>query len=662
MKQLFLILYFIFFSGYVYTQNKECDSLKQLLKQSMPDTNRVIVLGKIIEMVDEFEVEKYNNLLLELLEKKITESNIDSKSNKLYHAYLASAYHNKAQALEHRMQLSEALDFYNKSILLNKKVGEVINTAYTETRVAEIYTLLGEDYSKVSKMLYKSLEIFERYNEKSGIGQIYMLIADLNARQKNIKKEKEFYEKAYHVFKEMGFDLAQVNVLSRLANLSSSLKEYKEAMSYLNKIRSLIEKMNKGDSKMIEEAFYFNMAKTCYLKGDLDSAFFYVNKSIYMLKQGDISAVLNERYLLTSNIFKQKKEYTTAITYAEMALKLSREGANIERKRQATNALFKLYKLTRNYAKALEMHEETVALSDSVEQTENKKYILEQQVKYEYEKKELLAKHKQQDEINALNLEADRKNTRKNMWLIILGVGFLILTVSIVFVVNYFKQRNTIQVQKNSLLKQKLLVSQMNPHFIFNALNAIQNYIFKESPLEAGKYLSKFAEMIRMILDFSTKDYITLEKELLFLNNYLQLQQMRFNNKFDFTFTISEDIDPNSVSVPPMLAQPFIENAIEHGLFYKSSNGHILIGIEKKENDIVYTIEDDGVGLKMAKEQKQAANKTHESMAVSITNERMETLYGKTGGENSIRLEDKSEKNPSMSGVKVSFAFPYKEV
>lgn len=202
----------------------------------------------------------------------------------------------------------------------------------------------------------------------------------------------------------------------------------------------------------------------------------------------------------------------------------------------------------------------------------------------------------------------------------------------------------------------------MNPHFIFNSLNAIQNYIFKKNVLQAGVYLSQFAEMIRMILEFSRKDYVTLESELKFLENYLKLQQLRFDNKFEYNLIIDKEIDTETTLLPPMMAQPFIENAIEHGILYKTGKGNINVTFNKDQDLIEYVIEDDGVGFYESKKLKSKALQMHESMAITITSERMLSLQPKLKKQPIIELIDKKEIGLNTTGVKVKFSVQYKEL
>jgi len=176
------------------------------------------------------------------------------------------------------------------------------------------------------------------------------------------------------------------------------------------------------------------------------------------------------------------------------------------------------------------------------------------------------------------------------------------------------------------VLEQKLLRSQMNPHFIFNSLSSIQSFIFENNPVEAGSYLSRFAELIRSILYNSREEYITLEKEIQTLINYLDLQKLRYDNKFDYEIDLDPMLDKETISIPPMLAQPFIENAIEHGIKHLNNPGIINISFTKLEETILLIVEDNGIGIRAAKKINNAKAKEHQSLATIITRERIEIL------------------------------------
>jgi sensor histidine kinase YesM len=220
---------------------------------------------------------------------------------------------------------------------------------------------------------------------------------------------------------------------------------------------------------------------------------------------------------------------------------------------------------------------------------------------------------------------------------------------------------NTIQKRRNKLkeeilvMQQRLLRTQMNPHFVFNSLLSIQNFIYKNEPSIAGKYLSRFAKLIRLILNSSRKDYITLEDEIQFLNHYLDLQKLRFNERFDYSFEIDKKIKPEVLQIPPMLAQPFIENSIEHGLKNILHKGLIIIRFFLENDTLVFEIEDNGVGIYHAKKKEEASSPKHESLGQQITTDRLRLLDQSRGKKVSFNIKELRDEKNNVKGTKVSF-------
>ncbi len=207
-------------------------------------------------------------------------------------------------------------------------------------------------------------------------------------------------------------------------------------------------------------------------------------------------------------------------------------------------------------------------------------------------------------------------------------------------------------------LEQKLFRSQMNPHFIFNSLIAIQSYIYQKDPVSAGDFLAKFADLVRMILESSRSEFVLFSKEMNSLGLYLQLQNLRFENKFDYEIIVDENIDKDNVSIPPMLAQPFIENAIEHGLRFKKDKGLLKINYNLEDNKIVFSIEDNGIGREKAKELNK--KKEHLSLAINITEERLAILSKKFKHRFKLEIIDLKNNDGEPGGTSVKFVMPCK--
>jgi len=209
-------------------------------------------------------------------------------------------------------------------------------------------------------------------------------------------------------------------------------------------------------------------------------------------------------------------------------------------------------------------------------------------------------------------------------------------------------------------LKQMLLKSQMNPHFVFNSLIAIQSFIHKKKPIEASKYLSSFAKLIRYILNSSTEDYVPIEKEIQAINHYLELQKLRFDNKFDYSVYIDPEINIEMISIPPMLVQPFIENAIEHGIQHKKTKGNIDIRFVLKDNTIFFKVEDDGIGRAKAGKLNKNKDEIHKPFGTSITIKRIENLNKSLSQKIKLNVIDLKDNKGNITGTKVTLNIPFK--
>jgi hypothetical protein len=250
-----------------------------------------------------------------------------------------------------------------------------------------------------------------------------------------------------------------------------------------------------------------------------------------------------------------------------------------------------------------------------------------------------------------------RKSKIKQSMYFLIGLGILVILIVVLAIV-LIRQNKLREQQKNLLLQQKLFRSQMNPHFIFNTLVSIQNFILNQEPVRAGKYLSRFSKLVRNILDSSFEEYVPLEEEISTIENYLELQKIRFADKFDFTVEVDEAIDSENTTIPPMLLQPFIENSIEHGFRNKKTRGNISISLSLKNGILVIDLEDDGIGREKAQEILFKQNKDHKSMATTITLERIQVLNKKHKKKITLNIKDLKNDNDEPIGTKVTFEIP----
>lgn len=215
--------------------------------------------------------------------------------------------------------------------------------------------------------------------------------------------------------------------------------------------------------------------------------------------------------------------------------------------------------------------------------------------------------------------------------------------------------------KKLANVEMSALLAQMNPHFLFNSLNSIDSYIIRNESRKASEYLNNFARLMRLILQNSRSNYISLKDELEALDLYLQMESIRFKNKFDYSIHIDETIDTTSIVIPPMLIQPYVENAIWHGLMHKvnGQDGKVELNLTKQDCRLLCVIVDNGIGRKKAAEIKAQKHNNHKrSMGMQITEDRIEIINKLYNINASVRIYDVENVNGEAEGTKVELTIP----
>ena len=246
-------------------------------------------------------------------------------------------------------------------------------------------------------------------------------------------------------------------------------------------------------------------------------------------------------------------------------------------------------------------------------------------------------------------LEASRK---EKLWGTIVLLFVIMALVSILYL---FKYRNIKSAHENVLIEQKLLRSQMTPHFIFNSLSVLQGMILNDEDKKAVKYLSKFSKLLRLILENSREKLVPITEELAAIQNYVDLQNMRNESSFKYTLTIDDAFKNAELLIPPMLIQPFVENAIEHGFKKDFKNAEISIDIKFKDNKLVCVIKDNGIGINASKANSSSNKK---SLSTTITSERLKILSKEYKVESDVMIQDRNLFNEQ--GTQITLTLPYK--
>jgi LytS/YehU family sensor histidine kinase len=238
-------------------------------------------------------------------------------------------------------------------------------------------------------------------------------------------------------------------------------------------------------------------------------------------------------------------------------------------------------------------------------------------------------------------------------------LGVLLVTFLLLAIAFLFLRQNKMNALNAKLeMNQKLLRSQMNPHFIFNAMVGIQSNIYKDEPELAANYLSSIAHLTRSIIENSKEDFVLLEKEIATLKHYLILQELRFQGKFTFTIETDPQMETEDIILPPMLLQPFIENAIVHGVIPKTDGtGLIQVHFQQTGNQMIIEITDNGVGREKSQDATRSTE-AHLSVATTITTERLAILNRKSKKAYSFQIIDLKDANAAATGTKTIFTLP----
>jgi len=237
-----------------------------------------------------------------------------------------------------------------------------------------------------------------------------------------------------------------------------------------------------------------------------------------------------------------------------------------------------------------------------------------------------------------------------------IGLGVLILFLIFKYRENQLIKKGNIE-KKMIELELKALRSQMNPHFIFNTLNSIQHFITLSDFRNTNKYIAQFAKLIRTVLNLSEKNTIIIQEEIDMLTLYMELEKMRFEEQFNYQIIIDPQVDPDYDTIPSMLIQPYVENAIWHGLMNKNKKGNIIIKISIEDNYLYCSIEDNGIGRKKAAEIKKKRNINHKSVGMSITKERLD--FFNTEKDVNINTVDLVDSEGQALGTKITIKTPY---
>ncbi len=510
--------------------------------------------------------------------------------------------------------------YYLKALKIAEQINNLSKIALANKFIADLLSGKGEvDLAMVYQL--KALKVFEQLGDKANEGNCYEILSKTSNLKHNYKEAEQYALKALSIYQAINFDMRSMVCLSDLANIYTNIGDYENAIEYENKALQINQKLKMDLYKGLS---FQNLGNIYFKMGDKPSSTLMLLKSIEIFKQINSTYDLGDSYSILASVYSKSNNYKEAYRYQLMYDSINGE----------------------------------------INKQEKEKVFADMNVKYETEKKEKELKDRDWS-LKEKNEQLKTKNIF--IYTAFSGVLLLIIIISLLIIISKRNQlRLRVETEKNKLelqnklmeLEQKALRSQMNPHFIFNALNSIQSFISSNNTEEATRLLAKFAKLMRLILDNSRTKIISLENEVNMLKYYLELQQLSYGNKFNFKIEIDPLIDIENIGIPPMLIQPFIENAIVHGIANKSSKGNIILRIKSLGEYIQIEIEDDGIGREKALLQKQQLNSIHKSVGLLITEERIHIFNEENKQQIKVDVLDLKDNDGNALGTKGVLNFP----
>ncbi len=540
---------------------------------------------------------------------------------------------------------NEAIKLYNQSYLAFEKKDAKPKMAAVLMNIGTEYVSLG-NYKKAIETELNAIKLKEQSKDSSNIAYYYLSLAELFFSVKDYAKWEEYLLFAEKLSMNPNYSsfITQAKIANELGEYHRRKNNFNKAVEYYNKLYEMSVK--EGYENGISSALK-NLVPIYISKGDYKSAEKTTRRSLAIDRKINRITGIISNLIQLGVLNRVLGNYSASLNYLREGLALATKHNNSEEHLKALEELYLVNKNIGHSAEALKFYEQYNTKLDSVMGIETQKQIAEIERKYETEKKQV--------RINLLNKENELQKIELANQKIIIGAIVLFASLSALLGFLFYKQSRTKMELNRLQAEHKMLRSQMNPHFIFNSLMAIQNFLFKNDAAKTADYLSEFASLMRLILAGSRSDKITLADEITITEHYLSLQKMRFNSKFDYEIKTDEQLDVKSITIPPMLIQPFVENAVEHGVrTLEDGNGKISVSFEQKEGALQIQIGDNGRGIGNNSTEKR---QEHVSYATQITKERIAAIEKMNKAKIEMEIIDLSKKEGGQ-GTSVKFVFP----
>ena len=555
------------------------------------------------------------------------------------------------RSLEYRLM---AYDIYEN--LNNRK-----RMARTYKEIAWFYMQELNDYKKAIEYGLKALEFRRKeiphQQDTSSwninlmdlwdIIETYGVIGFASYRDEDFKTALNSYKKLLFLWKIRGDTNGIIDHHNYIGRAYYELDNYDSAAWYFNK--ALYISTAKG-FRSTEGQSHYNFGLLFSKMKNYDSAVFHLERSLEIRNELGRSQEAGYSMIRLGDVYLEMNKYTESIAFHREALNTGQTIRDGELILTALRKLPQVYKHAGNFKKALEYHIRYKAFTDSIVEQNKSEGILELQARFEVESKEKeIIRQK----------EAQLQKTRQLAILHGAITLFVLISASAVWLI-LIQRRREKNKRKWLLAEQKALRSQMNPHFIYNSLTSIQNFVLSKQNETANEYLTEFSSLLRLILDNSKKNFIPLSEELQSLKKYLKLEQMRFRGKFTTVVKLDLHKDESLIMIPPLLIQPLLENAILHGLTpLENKEGKLMVNFIQKNNDVLMCmIEDNGIGRKKAAEINMNRI-NHNSSGVTNITERLELLGNQLNKKLIFEIIDMTDEHGMGTGTRVKLEIPF---
>ena len=506
-----------------------------------------------------------------------------------------------------------ALDYHKEALDLAETVKPITlelkhSIAISQNSMGNIYLALKQ-YDLALELFYKSLEIEKELDNKLGLAINYHNIGYAQEAKGNIDVALLNYETSLKYNNEINSDIGRVICYNSIGKLDILKGNYKEALPV---IENALERAKITNDQYYISLSYANLGLINLKLNNFNDAENNLNEALNIAKKFNLKSQESEAYKYLSQLNEQLANYKTALQF------------------------YQLY----------------VDLDKTITNEKNFQYVSDLILKYESEKKNNQIKAlASENEIVKLKLIQNRKILLLSLLGGILIVGFFVILQ---------RQHRLKNEKKIVTLEQEMLRNQMNPHFIFNSLNSIKLYIINNEKENAVYYLNKFSKLIRKILIASTEKEISLQDELDTMDLYMNIENMRFSNEINYKTSIETDVNPSIIKVPSLILQPFLENALWHGLSSKTGEKNIYLDVNQKNPGyITITITDNGVGRSVSEKIKEQKKLKRKSVGIDITKARLENFSKDFINDYKIEIIDLFE-NENPSGTKVIVNIPIK--